>query len=675
MLSLKMLLSVFLLLAISLSSLLRATEASHEPDWSAQYEAQIAKLKASFQPPDTGKTITLLFTTGKKRVGILEALTDQSVTLRIDAATLTYSKAILAQQTRIRLFAEDYARFWATKRLSHEKAEYQKKKEEERSQQLADQPEEQEAKVAKPYGKARKGQEAIADPHSLRIWTSRNGSTTEAVLDKDNGFWIRLRTSQGKKVKVARYSLSDCDIRYLDKVARQSLYCQDVVSVICTNDPCWVHVQTKNGDSRKIWRTALRLEDQYHVKRMKYAMTNWYEVTSVDFSDEGIEAKSIYGGANPFYATYAYGRDSVDLGTLRYVAGDEFRLIPTRDAPPAFFRGEMGEIMVNRVRIDKSGRSGTPGLNILARFANKILIFFPSSFTEYTSVGIEEYTSVALGMSTPYYKIEITEGGFWVYAYMTRGDKCVSNILKVRLTKLKRKPHKRLTSDWRRRVDVHDKRARWREQEIRKAPGGYYDQEIKGKYMIVDGKVRTLEVLEGWVHETIDESRVMVWPAAIRTYRLATITREYPSSVPDTKCFVLGHPKILNSAVVATLDDERNVKKGDYLVMSPVVKSGKWETNESRFDPGLLFEPGSRSDRRYRLAKESKTRKLKEAHRYRLAKESKNHKLKEAGPRYEYEYDSYRRAEEISYSKYLELKKTGYKFPHERPKKLKLRIP
>jgi len=77
------------------------------------YEKQKTQLLRSFQPPETGKEVTIKLTTGAIHRGEMVLLTPGTVTLKMKVGPVTYSRMMLDTLTRKTLFAEDYAHYTA----------------------------------------------------------------------------------------------------------------------------------------------------------------------------------------------------------------------------------------------------------------------------------------------------------------------------------------------------------------------------------------------------------------------------------------------------------------------------------------------------------------------------------------------------------------------------------
>jgi len=106
-------LKIIMLMSLLLLPLVSRTE---QVDLKKYYEEQKALLRDEFQAPKKGEEISLKLTNGKVRRGKLELLTTDTVTIKMDVGLVTYSRRMLDKFTRAKLFAEDYAEYYAIAR-------------------------------------------------------------------------------------------------------------------------------------------------------------------------------------------------------------------------------------------------------------------------------------------------------------------------------------------------------------------------------------------------------------------------------------------------------------------------------------------------------------------------------------------------------------------------------
>lgn len=86
---------------------------AEQVDLRQYYETQKEELLESFEPPETGKEVTIKLTTGAIHRGELALLTPGTVTIMMEVGPVTYSRLMLDTFTRKTMFAEDYAHYTA----------------------------------------------------------------------------------------------------------------------------------------------------------------------------------------------------------------------------------------------------------------------------------------------------------------------------------------------------------------------------------------------------------------------------------------------------------------------------------------------------------------------------------------------------------------------------------
>jgi len=99
-----------------------------EPDWKARYaELKQEELKNWQKTAVKGKRLSVVLTNGRKVAGVLTGLTDQGIILSIRGKYESIPRAKLGTQSRMALFAADYAHIKAMARLKEERAAHEAK--------------------------------------------------------------------------------------------------------------------------------------------------------------------------------------------------------------------------------------------------------------------------------------------------------------------------------------------------------------------------------------------------------------------------------------------------------------------------------------------------------------------------------------------------------------------
>lgn len=79
-----------------------------EPKWDERLSYWKNQLRESFQQPSIGQDIEVILMGGVVHRGSLKELNDQSVTIQIEKGTLTFDRTSIRQDSRLKLFSEDY---------------------------------------------------------------------------------------------------------------------------------------------------------------------------------------------------------------------------------------------------------------------------------------------------------------------------------------------------------------------------------------------------------------------------------------------------------------------------------------------------------------------------------------------------------------------------------------
>ena len=95
-----------------------------EPKWDERMSYWKDQLRGSFKQPGAGQNIEVILMSGVVHRGILKELTDTSVTLQIEQGTLTFDRMNIRQDSRQKIFIEDYLMRYASDYVKSEKDTY-----------------------------------------------------------------------------------------------------------------------------------------------------------------------------------------------------------------------------------------------------------------------------------------------------------------------------------------------------------------------------------------------------------------------------------------------------------------------------------------------------------------------------------------------------------------------
>lgn len=79
------------------------------PDWKLRYTQLRDHYTTQFEAPETGQTVEVLLATGRAQQGVLEALTEEELTLNIGTGLITLHVDSLAESSRAEFFRGHYA--------------------------------------------------------------------------------------------------------------------------------------------------------------------------------------------------------------------------------------------------------------------------------------------------------------------------------------------------------------------------------------------------------------------------------------------------------------------------------------------------------------------------------------------------------------------------------------
>ena len=99
-------------------------DALSEPKWDERMSYWKDNLRGSFKQPIIGQNIEVILVSGVVHRGLLKELSDQSVTLQIEQGTLTFSRMNIRQDSRLKIFIEDYLTRYASDYVKSEKEAY-----------------------------------------------------------------------------------------------------------------------------------------------------------------------------------------------------------------------------------------------------------------------------------------------------------------------------------------------------------------------------------------------------------------------------------------------------------------------------------------------------------------------------------------------------------------------
>lgn len=96
-----------------------------QPDWAARYKELKAFAERDFVPKKIGDEIRITLTIGGDKTGTLSAISNGVVVLLIAGKQEVFQRTRLTPDSRMVLFADDYAQLVAKKKLDEEKKAYQ----------------------------------------------------------------------------------------------------------------------------------------------------------------------------------------------------------------------------------------------------------------------------------------------------------------------------------------------------------------------------------------------------------------------------------------------------------------------------------------------------------------------------------------------------------------------
>jgi len=99
--------------------------ASGNPNWKARYEEIKADRRARFQKPDLNTEMTFYMKNGNSKKGTLISYNDTSAEIEFSAGTARVERQLFGGKTRVALWADDYALYYAKKLAQKEKDDYE----------------------------------------------------------------------------------------------------------------------------------------------------------------------------------------------------------------------------------------------------------------------------------------------------------------------------------------------------------------------------------------------------------------------------------------------------------------------------------------------------------------------------------------------------------------------
>ena len=97
------------------------------PDWNAMYKEAAGRLHSSFVPKNNGDTVTIYLLSGRSYTGTIDAVRANEADFSLPVGKMTISRASIAEQTRVMLWADDYAKIAAKQEVLKAQAAFKRK--------------------------------------------------------------------------------------------------------------------------------------------------------------------------------------------------------------------------------------------------------------------------------------------------------------------------------------------------------------------------------------------------------------------------------------------------------------------------------------------------------------------------------------------------------------------
>ncbi len=99
-------------------------EEAKEPDWAARYAYWRGMALNYFKAPAVGQPVRVKMTSGLEREGVLAEEPTDSVALMVGENMISLPKTVLDTESRLRIFADDYAHYHAMKKVTEEREQH-----------------------------------------------------------------------------------------------------------------------------------------------------------------------------------------------------------------------------------------------------------------------------------------------------------------------------------------------------------------------------------------------------------------------------------------------------------------------------------------------------------------------------------------------------------------------
>jgi len=97
------------------------------PDWNEMYKDAIVKHQSSFVPKAIGNRIPILLSSGTRYMGTIDAIRDNEAEFTLPVGKMTIPRTSMAEQSRVMLWADDFARSAAKQEVLKAQAAFRSK--------------------------------------------------------------------------------------------------------------------------------------------------------------------------------------------------------------------------------------------------------------------------------------------------------------------------------------------------------------------------------------------------------------------------------------------------------------------------------------------------------------------------------------------------------------------
>lgn len=106
------------------------------PDWNAMYKDAIAKHQSSFVSKAIGDKVPILLKSGTRYMGTIDAIRDNEAEFTLPAGKMTIPRTSMAEQSRVMLWADDYARSTAKQEVMKAQSAFRSKVEDDKKRHI-----------------------------------------------------------------------------------------------------------------------------------------------------------------------------------------------------------------------------------------------------------------------------------------------------------------------------------------------------------------------------------------------------------------------------------------------------------------------------------------------------------------------------------------------------------